>query len=349
MKQHTYKIPVEIPDLQFYHHPMPFRLETGAVLPELTVAYHTFGRLNSAKNNVIWVCHALTANSNVADWWEGLFGPGNVFDPEKYFIVCANILGSCYGSTCSRSINPQTGKAYGTEFPVFTIRDIVQAHELLRQHLGINEIQLCIGGSCGGHQVLEFAYLLADKIKKMALLVTSVRETPWAIAIHEAQRMAIQADPTWKENRDDAGAEGLMAARGMGLVSYRTFEAYKYGQTDEDDKIDDFRAASYIRYQGRKLERRFYAQCYWYLTKALDAHHIGRRRGGAEAALSKLHQPALVLSINTDLLIPPGEQEFLAAHLPRATYHCLSSSYGHDGFLIETERIGKIILDWQES
>ena len=321
-------------------------METGGVLPELTAAYHTYGELNADHTNVIWVCHALTANSNVADWWEGLFGPGKVYDPEKYFIVCANILGSCYGATCPRSINPATGRAYGTDFPVFTIRDVVQAHELLRQHLGIEEIQLCIGGSCGGHQVLEFAYLLPDRIKNIALLVTSARETAWAIAIHEAQRMAIQADPTWKDDNDSGGAEGLKAARGMGLVSYRTFEVYKARQTDADDKLDDFLAASYIRYQGEKLERRFYAQCYWYLTKALDAHHIGRGRGGAASALAKLKMPALVLSIDTDMLIPPVEQWFLSQHLPDSTHVQLPSDFGHDGFLIETERIERIILDW---
>ena len=342
----SYHIPVKIPHLKFHHSNEPFRLETGAVLPELTVAYHTFGELNAEKNNVIWVCHALTANSNVADWWEGLFGPGKVYDPEKYFIVCANILGSCYGTTCPRSLNPDTGRAYGLEFPVFTIRDIVQAHELLRQHLRIEEIQLCIGGSCGGHQVMEFAYLLPDRIKNIALLVTSARETAWAIAIHEAQRMAIQADPTWKDDDDKGGVAGLKAARGMGLVSYRTFEAYKARQTDADDKLDDFLAASYIRYQGEKLERRFYAQCYWYLTKALDAHHIGRGRGGADVALSKLKMPALVLSIDTDMLIPPVEQWFLSQRLPDSTHVQLPSDFGHDGFLIETERIGKIILDW---
>lgn len=342
----SYPIPVEIPDLQFFHHRQPFRLESGAFLPELTVAYHTYGELNAEKTNVIWVCHALTANSNVADWWAGLFGPGKVFDPERYYIVCANILGSCYGSTCPRSINPQTRQAYGLDFPMFTIRDIVQAHELLRQHLGVEEIQLCIGGSCGGHQVMEFAYLLPDRIKNIALLVTSARETAWAIAIHEAQRLAIQADPTWKNDNDKGGAEGLKAARGIGLISYRTFEAYKARQTDADEKIDDFLAASYIRHQGVKLERRFYAQCYWYLTKALDSHHIGRGRSGAEAALTKLPMPALVLSIDTDLLIPPVEQYFLAQRLPAATHVQVSSDYGHDGFLIETEKIAEIILKW---
>ncbi|MEK7253759.1 MAG: homoserine O-acetyltransferase [Bacteroidota bacterium] len=342
----SYAIPVDIPALQFFQLAEPFELEAGGALPELTIAYHTFGKLNPKKNNCIWVCHALTANSNVADWWVGLFGEGRVFDPEKYFIVCANIIGSCYGTTCPRSLNPVTGKAYGLDFPLITIRDWVRAHEGLRQHLGIEEIQLCIGGSCGGHQVLEFAWLLPEKIKRIALLVTSARETAWAIAIHEAQRLAIQADPTWRADLDTGGSKGLKAARGMGLVSYRTFESYKSRQTDADDKLDDFKAASYIRYQGDKLERRFYAQCYWFLTKALDSHHIGRGRGGAEQVLRQLKMPAFVLAIDSDVLIPPVEQRFLAEHLPGSVFHELQSPFGHDGFLIEEEKVNELILKW---
>jgi homoserine O-acetyltransferase len=288
----------------------------------------------------------LTANSHVADWWSGLYGEGNIFDPGRYFIVCANILGSCYGTTGPRSINPITGQPYGIDFPHFTIRDMANAHELLRRHLGIEAIQLCIGGSCGGHQVLEFAYILPDTIKNIALLVTSARETAWAIAGHEAQRMAIQADHTWKENRDDAGKDGLMAARGMALLGYRTFASYVERQTDEEHKINDLKAASYIQYQGLKLERRFYAHNYWHLTKALDAHHIGRGRGGTAEALSQLKMPALVVSIDSDLLIPTPEQRYLAMHLPKATYQEITSNFGHDGFLIETDQIRKVVENW---
>jgi homoserine O-acetyltransferase len=225
----------------------------------------------------------------------------------------------------------------------------VRAHDLLRQHLGIEEIELCIGGSCGGHQVLEFAWLLQECIRRKALLVTSARETAWAIAIHEAQRMAMQADPSFFEDKDTGGAAGMQAARGMGLVTYRTFNAYKHGQTDDDDKFNDLKAAGYIRHQGAKLARRFYAQSYWVLSKALDSHHIGRGRGGAEAALAKLTMPALVLSIDSDLLIPPSEQQFLAANMPKAEYVELTSPFGHDGFLIETERIGVLLLRFQQS
>jgi homoserine O-acetyltransferase len=344
--QISYKIPIHIDGLQFYNYNNAFTLESGEVLPEITIGFHTFGKLNESKNNVIWVCHALTANSDVSDWWKNMFGAGKVFDPEKYFIVCANILGSCYGSTCARSISPKTQKAYGVEFPLISIRDIAQAHELLRQHLGINEIELCIGGSCGGHQVMEFAYLIPEKINKIALLVTSARETAWAIATHTAQRLAIQADSTWQDDSDQAGGNGLKAARGMALLGYRTFDAYIKTQTDESEKLEDFKAASYINYQGKKLQDRFYAQCYFSLTKTLDTHHMGRGRGGIDIALGKLKMPAFVLSIESDQLIPPPEQFQLAEHLPNATFVSLESPFGHDGFLVEAETINETLLKW---
>jgi len=342
----SYHIPISINGLQFYDYNNTFTLESGEVLSEITIGYHTFGKLNKTKDNVIWVCHALTANSDVSDWWSNMFGEGKIFDPEKYFIVCANILGSCYGSTCARSISPNTQKAYGIDFPLITIRDLVQAHELLRQHLEINEIQLCIGGSCGGHQVMEFAYLLPEKIKKIALIVTSARENAWAIASHQAQRLAIQADPTWKDDDDFAGKNGLKAARGMALLTYRTFDSYIEGQTDENSKMDNFKAASYINYQGKKLQGRFYAQCYFSLTKTLDTHHMGRDRGGIENALKKLKMSAFILSIESDILIPPVEQHRLAEHLPNANFVSLESSYGHDGFLVEAETINELLLEW---
>lgn len=338
-----YPIPVAIPGLQFFHHTEPFSLENGGVLPALTIAYHTYGQLNEAGTNALWVCHALTANSNVADWWAGLFGPGNVFDPERHYIVCANIIGSCYGSTGPRSINPATGRAYGADFPLVSIRDLARAHDLLRQHLGIQSIELCIGGSCGGHQVLEFAFLQPDLIQKMALLVCAARESAWAIAIHESQRLAIQADPTWVEDRPDAGADGLKAARAIGLLSYRTMEAYREDQTNDDDRVEAFSAAGYVRYQGDKLVKRFYCQSYWHLTRTLDTHHIGRHRGGMEAALRALRMPTFVFSIQRDLLIPPFEQEFLAKYLPNVVFARLDSRYGHDGFLIETAFLRKEI------
>jgi homoserine O-acetyltransferase/O-succinyltransferase len=339
MSPSGYELPVFIPDVQFFQHDKPFLLEYGGVLPELCIAYNTYGRLNDTRSNVIWVCHALTANSNVADWWSGLFGAGKLFDPERYFIVCANIIGSCYGSTGARSINPATGVAYGSDFPLVSIRDVARSQALLCEHLGIDAIELCIGGSCGGHQVLELAWLLPQKIKRMALLVCAARESAWAIAIHEAQRLAIASDPTWQEDRSNAGASGLKAARAIGMLSYRTIEAYRNAQTDEDGRLTDFRAAGYIQHQGDKLVNRFYSQCYWHLTKTLDTHHLGRDRGGIPEVLSTLTMPAFIFSIQRDLLIPPFEQEILAQYLPNNCLYSMDSPYGHDGFLIETDTL----------
>lgn len=324
-------------------------LEAGGELPELTIAYHTYGKLNERGDNVIWACHALTANSDVVDWWPGLFGPDTLFDPKDYFIVCANVLGSCYGSTGPRSLNPRTGEAYGLDFPVVTIRDWVRAHDLLRQQLGIDKIHLLMGGSCGGHQVVEWAYLLGDRVKQLAMLATSAKESAWAIAFHEAGRLALLADTTFPQNTDKAGAAGLKAARGLGLMAYRTIDAYLATQSDSEEKLDDFKAASYIRYQGHKLERRFYAHSYYNLLKALDTHDVGRGRGGVERALAEINQRSIIIGIETDMLIPTQLQRILAAHMPNSTYCEIGSKYGHDGFLIEVEAISSAIGNWLES
>lgn len=348
-KKCRYKLPIDIPNLKYLDLDEPIILESGKRLSNLTIAYHTFGELNKERDNVIWVFHALTANSDVSDWWSGLYGTGRLFDPEKYFIVCANILGSCYGTTGPRSINPSTGKAYGMDFPMITIRDCVHVHDRLKSYLEIDEIYLAIGGSCGGHQAQEMAYQYPTKIRYLGLVVTSARETSWAISIHEAGRMALENDVTFYENNDKAGAQGLRTARGIGLLGYRTVDAYIKTQTDTDERTDDFKASSYVRYQGAKLERRFYAHCYWFLLKALDTHHIGRGRGGIEQALSTITTPTLVMSISTDMLIPPTQQKILAQHLPNATYVEIPSRYGHDGFLIETDAMEDAFLSWLEN
>ncbi|MEO5905521.1 MAG: homoserine O-acetyltransferase [Saprospiraceae bacterium] len=339
MKGPEYTIPVNIPGISFYSDPSTFQLELGETIDGITIAYHTYGELNAARNNVIWVCHALTANSHLEDWWSGLYGEGKLFDPSKYFIVCANVIGSCYGSTGPRSINQKTGEPYGMNWPLITIRDWVNAHEKLRVHLGIEEIVLCIGGSCGGHQVLEFAHLIPDRIRQLGLLVTSGRENAWVIAGHEAQRLAMQADQTLNRNEDHSGAAGLKAARGMALLGYRTIDSYIASQTDADDVVKGHRVTSYIQHQGDKLVNRFYAHCYYHLTKSLDTHHMGRNRGSMESALNHLTMKATIIGIDSDQLIPFPQQEFLADHMPNASLHLIPSLYGHDGFLIETEQI----------
>ncbi|SHN44271.1 homoserine O-acetyltransferase [Chitinophaga sp. CF418] len=331
-----------------FHHKQPFTLESGAVLPELHVAYHTYGTLNSTGNNVVWICHALTANSDVMDWWKGLIGPGQAIDPEKDFIVCANILGSCYGTSGPLSPNPATGQPYFHSFPKVTIRDMVSAHVLLRQHLGIQQVKLLLGGSMGGYQALEWALLEPAVISRLGLLCTGASESAWSIAIHTAQRLAIEADNTWREDNYAAGAKGLKAARAIGMLTYRNYQTFVRTQSDPDnEKTDLFRASSYIEYQGDKLVKRFNAQSYWLLSKAMDSHNISRGRNTDLAgALTLISQPALIVGITSDILCPPEEQLFLSQHIPQATYHEIDSTYGHDGFLIEFEKINRILKDW---
>ena len=314
-------------------------LESGASISGLTIGYHTYGRLNARKDNVVWVCHALTANSDVDEWWGEVAGKNGFFNQDEHFIVCANILGSVYGSTNPLSINPSTGSPWYSEFPLFTMRDIVGAHLILKEHLGIDQIYFALGGSCGGQQVLELAFSLGDKLKNMMIIVANARETAWSIAIHTTQRMAIETDTTWGQPKPKAGSEGLKTARGIGMLGYRTFKAFVDTQTDSEDKTDNFKAESYIRYQGDKLEKRFNAYSYWYLTKALDSHNLGRGRESISHALSQITTNTLLLGIDSDQLIPPGEQKFMSEWIPKSTFKVLSSNYGHDGFLIEQKSI----------
>ncbi|OQP60973.1 homoserine O-acetyltransferase [Niastella vici] len=326
----------------------PFKLENGQELPSLTIAYHTYGTLNAEKNNVIWVCHALTANSDAADWWQGLVGTGCVINPERHFIVCANILGSCYGTTGPLSINPISGKPWGHQFPLITIRDMVNAHILLRQHLGIESINLLMGGSMGGYQAMEWSIIEKNVIKNLFLLATSPTESAWGIAVHATQRLAIEADCTWKQDTPEAGQKGLKAARAIGMLTYRNYGIMVQKQTDPDtEKLDDYKAASYINYQGDKLVKRFNAYSYWLLTKAMDSHHIGRGRGGnVETMLESIQQRTLLIGITSDILCPLEEQRHMQQHLADCTLVEIDSVYGHDGFMVEVKKIGDVVGKW---
>jgi homoserine O-acetyltransferase len=329
--------------MELFNYNRPFKLEAGDELPGITIAYSTYGRLNAGKSNVVWVCHALTANSKVTEWWPGVAGEGCVIDPAKHFIVCANILGSCYGSSGPLSINEQTNAPYYSSFPFITVRDMVRAHILLRRHLQLDSIYLLAGGSMGGYQALEWCVMEKDVIRNLFLLTTSATESAWGIAVHTAQRLAIEADPTWKDASPDAGSKGLKAARAMGLLTYRNYDILLRKQTDPDsEKLDNYRASSYISYQGDKLVNRFNAYSYWLLTKSMDSHHLARGRGMSVAEVLKgIQQRTLVLGINTDILCPLHEQHFLVDNIPDATLVEIDSAYGHDGFIIES---GKICL-----
>lgn len=336
--------------LNSFHHRQPFVLESGVSLPGIHIAYHTYGKLNEDKSNVIWICHALTANADAADWWKGLVGEGCVLNPEDHFIVCANILGSCYGTTGPASINAATGKPFYHDFPAITIRDITNAHILLKQYLGIGKIKVLVGGSMGGYQALEWAVMEKESIDRLFLLVTSAAESAWGIAIHTAQRLALEADATFGAATENAGAKGLKAARAIGMLTYRNYALMNLQQTDPDhNKTDDFKASTYLHYQGDKLVSRFNAYSYYRLTKAMDTHNISRGRAAdTTVVLQSIRQPVLLIGISSDILCPPQEQQYLAAHLPDCRYEEIDSQYGHDGFLIETEKIGLLLKDWME-
>jgi homoserine O-acetyltransferase/O-succinyltransferase len=326
--------------IKTYIHDQPFALEGGVTLASIEIAYHTYGRLNKEKNNVIWVCHALTANSDVFDWWKGLFGENDFFNPEEHYIVCANNLGSCYGTTGPLTHSSEFNGALYSYFPAITIRDMVNAHDLLRRHLGIEKIHTVIGGSQGGQQALEWNIQEPGLFSNLVLVATNAQHSPWGIAFNESQRLAIKADRTYYSNHPEGGQKGLAAARSIALLSYRNYHTYVETQKEEAaDKTDDYRAASYQRYQGDKLVRRFNAYSYIALSKAMDSHNVGRGRGTVEAALSNVKAKTLVISVSSDLLFPVSEQKFLANHIPGASYSAIDSFYGHDGFLIETEKL----------
>lgn len=328
----------------------PFALENGQVLQGLTVTYHSYGKLNRAKDNVVWVCHALTANSDVFSWWPGLVGENCVINPDEHFIICATIIGSCYGSSGPLSIDPETKQPYYIDFPAVTIRDMVNSFIAVRKELGIEKIKLLMGGSMGGYQVLEWCLMEPDAIQNSFVITTSAAESAWGIAIHTAQRLAIEADQTWKDRSEDAGKNGLKAARGIGMLTYRNYKIFHDKQSDPDfSKTDNYKASAYILHQGNKLTERFNAQSYWLLTKSMDSHNIARGRFKTlEEALHQIKSPMLIIGIDSDILCPIAEQKFLAENIPNSTLHIISSDYGHDGFLVETETISRHVFEWME-
>ena len=333
---------------QIYIAPGPFELETGHTLPELRIAYHTYGTMNAAKDNVVWVCHALTANSNVADWWPHTVEAGRFLDPARYFVVCANIIGSHYGTTGPLHVNPATGKPWYRDFPPFTIRDIVRAHRLLAEALGIGRIATLVGSSVGGFQAVEWAVTEPKRIERLALIATDAKASPWTIAIDETQRMAIKADTTFGEPRDDAGMKGLATARAIGLLSYRGPEGYNLTQQDREEAPAVHRACTYQQYQGEKLCRRYNAYSYYAILNAFDTHDAGRGRGGVERALAGIEARTLVVGITTDIIFTPAEMRHLHAMIPGSTYHEIDSPFGHDGFLVEYEQLNEILLPFMQ-
>ncbi|MCC6286596.1 MAG: homoserine O-acetyltransferase [Chitinophagaceae bacterium] len=338
---------------EVFEYKQSFTLENGTILPGYHLAYTTLGKLNAKKDNVVWVFHALTANSNPADWWPGLIGEGRFFDPAKYFIVCVNMPGSCYGSIGPLEINPATGERWYHSFPLFTTRDMVRAYKPLKDFLGIEKIYIGIGGSMGGQQLLEWAVEEPQLFEHVIALATNAQHSPWGIALNASQRMCIETDGTWQTNTQEAGINGMKAARSVALLSYRSYDTYNLTQPRDkktawpvSHNFGGEAAESYQRYQGEKLANRFNAFSYYRLGQGMDAHDLGRGRGSAEEALRRITAKTLVIGITSDLLFPPEEQIKIADGIPGAAYQLIESLYGHDGFLLEYEKIEQALRNF---
>ena len=307
-----------------YHHNESFTLESGVTLPGYHLAYTTHGSLNATSDNVVWIFHALTANSNPAEWWPGLVGEGKYFDPAKYFIICVNKPGSPYGSISPLSINPVNNQPYYHDFPVFTIRDMIKTFQHLKNSLGIKQILVGLGGSTGGMQLLEWAIEEPYLFQHIVPIATNAALSPWGIAFNASQRMAIEADSSWLERRPDAGQKGLAAARSIALLSYRHYNGYEITQPRDKSFVEltqevTYAADNYQRYQGTKLVNRFNALCYYRLTQAMDSHDVGRGRHGVFNALKSITARTLVIGIESDVLYPIQEQRFFGANYSRCS------------------------------
>ena len=321
-----------------------FPLENGYILKNAKIRYNSYGKLNAKKDNVMVVCHALTGNASLHTWWGDLLGKGKPFDTSKYFIVCANVLGSCYGSSGPNSINPYSGKPYGIKFPTVTIRDTVMIQmNMLKYDIGASSVACVIGGSMGGMQALEWAYLGEDYVRSAIMIGCGSTHSAWQISISEAQRQAIYADEHWNGgfiNPQKPVKRGLSVARQFAMITYRTSKGYqtKFGRKT-NEKSGLWEARCYLEYQGEKFLDRFDAVTYVKLTEQMDTHDIGRGRGGVFKALNKIICPTLIMGIDSDVLYPLYEQEELVNMIPTSRFKLIYSINGHDGFLLEQDQI----------
>jgi homoserine O-acetyltransferase/O-succinyltransferase len=337
---------------QFFEVPAPVLLESGRELQGVKVAYRTWGNPENAAQNAILICHALTGSADVDAWWPGIISPGSAFDPDNDFVICSNILGSCYGTTGPVSLQPETGRRYRADFPRITVRDMVEVQRALIDHLGVRRLALVTGPSLGGMQVLEWALMYPHRVESIVPIGVGGRHSAWCIAMSEAQRHAIYADPDWRDGHYSdcrPPAKGLAAARMMAICSYRSWHSFdaRFGRQERED--GEFEVQSYLRYQGQKINDRFDANTYVRLTQAMNDHDIARSRGDYASVMRSIRQPALVVSISSDLLYPPHEQRLLARHLPHAQHEVLQSTDGHDGFLIQCQELAGIIAKFRGS
>ena len=330
-----------------------FRFEDGTRLLDVPIAYQSWGQLNASRDNAVLVCHALTGDTAVDQWWPDLLGPGRALDTDRYFVICANVIGSPYGTVSPVSVNPASGERYGADFPIPTLRDTVALHKRLLEALDVRQVLFAIGGSLGGMQVLEWSFY-GDFVRALIPIGVGGRHSAWCIAWSEAQRAAIRHDPAWQDGRygnDSGPANGLAVARMIAMISYRSFESFgqRFGRTlNVAGDPAFFSMESYLRYQGSKLVERFDANCYLRLTQSMDTHDVARGRGEYHQVLKSIKQPTLVIGIDSDLLYPLAEQRELAQQIPDAELAVLEAAHGHDSFLIETRAINDMVTDWTQ-
>lgn len=318
----------------------PFVCESGEILPELEIAYTTAGRLNAAADNVAWVLHPLTCNADPTLWWSDFVGKDCVLNPDKYFIICVNSLGSCYGTTGPLSTDPRTGRPYGRSFPRITVRDVVAMLEQVRTQLGIDKIRIGAGGSYGGQQLLEWMATCPQLFEFACVIGADLRQTPWAVALNETQRMAMECDPTFFSDGPEAGEKGLAAARALAVLSYRSPGVYLRTQAEQDEQVTDgFRASSYQRHIGRRFSERFNAHAYWILTKAMDSHNPARGRGDLQTAFQPVSTRVLFVGLGDDILFPARSVAKSVQYFQHAQTITIDSDHGHDSILTHASQI----------
>ncbi len=347
----------------------PLRLDAGVALSPFQIAYKTYGALNAERSNAVLVCHALTGDQHVASvhpvtkkngWWETLVGPGKPIDTERYFVICSNVLGSCMGTTGPSSTNPATGKPWGLDFPVITIRDMVRAQAILLDHLGIDTLFAVVGGSMGGMQVLQWAESFPERVFAALPIACATRHSAQNIAFHEVGRQAIMADPEWRGGRyhleDTNPRRGLAVARMGAHITYLSDVALhrKFGRKFQDRENPtfsfdaDFEVESYLRYQGSSFVERFDANSYLYLTRAMDYFDLAADHNGVLAnAFKGTPTRFCVVSFTSDWLFPTSESRAIVHALnaasARVSFAEIVTDKGHDAFLLEEPEMFGIV------
>lgn len=358
---------VGIVETKFLNIDYPFVLESGKSLDNITVAYETYGELNNDKNNAILICHALTGDAHAAGWhrgdkkpgwWEMIIGPGKVLDSEKYFIICSNVLGGCKGTTGPSSINPKTGHEYGLDFPVITIKDMVDVQKVLIDSFDIHQLYAVIGGSMGGMQVLQWIVSYPDMMKKAIPLATTARSSPQQIAFNEVGRQSIFSDPNWNEGNyygtGKSPKNGLSVARMIAHITYLSDESMylKFGRDLQDkDEISydlsmDFQVESYLHHQGESFVKRFDANSYLYITKAVDLFDLAVDNSVIEG-FRNVKCKLEVISVDSDWLYPTEQSTEIVAALNandvEVSFSEIKSNYGHDAFLLEKGQLNYLL------